>query len=211
MGSPHACQDVGAAAEEARWKINPSVLYLPCGWVGVKARYRKSHHGCSRPAHGRVFGLSCFTTARDQHGKSPMRSRSSIGSLTSIPTRNDRARRAVVHLLLQRPTGPSLRRRLAAATPPALRVRTSSSSWCARMPAGSRFSHLGIIVSPPAARNAGGQGQEEASRQPLRQVPRQEVLCDSGGGRPRHLLQVRSHGHRQPGLGHGLLCHDAGR
>ena len=60
MGSPHACQDVGAAAEEARWKINPSVLYLPCGWVGVKARYRKSHHGCSRPAHGRVLRAELF-------------------------------------------------------------------------------------------------------------------------------------------------------
>ena len=70
------------------------------------------------------------------------------GSGTSRLTLRDRARRVVAHLLLQRPTGPSPRRRLAAAERRALRMRTSSSSRCARPPAGSRVSHLGIVAIP---------------------------------------------------------------
>ena len=88
------------------------------------------------------------STTEDQHGKSPMRSRSSIGSRTSSLTRRDRARRVVVHLLLKGPTGPSLRRRPDLATQPDLRDLTSSSRRCARTPAGSRFSLLGISQPP---------------------------------------------------------------
>ena len=67
------------------------------------------------------------------------------GSGTSRLTLRDRARRVVAHLLLQRPTGPSPRRRLAAAERRALRMRTSYTSRCARPPADSRVSHLGNV------------------------------------------------------------------
>ena len=151
------------------------------------SRVRRSPRKLSVSSSSRVsvaeHGVGETASRRKEMVSGPCVSRSSVGSCTSSLNRRDCARRVVVHLLLKRPTAPSLRPR-ALRTPPALRILTSSSSRCARTPAGTRFWPLGIMGSPPAACDAGGQGQEESARQPLRQASRQGLLQESGGRGP---------------------------